>query len=439
MRLFLLAFLALTPAWACSCLNTATPCSVLGGSSVVFVAEVSVDSGEGWGKGPAKVVIVEPLQNVPEGLKEATIETGAGSSCYYRLRAGERYVIITDGSHFSVSGCNPSFRVHGNEHILDAMRSRVRGGAPRLMGSVLKTTGPYSKEGGISNVTVELKRGESRLTAHTDGEGRYVLVGLDPGRYQIQVYKDGYVPDEQYNRRWSGRLVIKAETNTLEPLKEVPGEIEILANSCAIRDLSMWPAGSIRGTVRGLDGTAVRGLPVQVFALDRRGERESSPLQTAVTDSDGKYNVQPLPSGQYVIGVNARLSEDDNAYPPTLYNDGRSVYLGEVGSMVGIDLVVPAPRTPAQLRIKVLTAAGKPHKGATVRLDTPAGVQRWFSREHTNDNGELMAPVFVGQRYNVKAFHYSSANGRSRHWEGIAPVDVTGREAAVTVVLQVEQ
>jgi len=50
-----------------------------------------------------------------------------------------------------------------------------------------------------------------------------------------------------------------------------------------------------------------------------------------------------------------------------------------------------------------------------------------------------LAPVFVGQRYNVKAFHYSSANGRSRHWEGIAPVDVTGREPAVTVVLQAKQ
>jgi hypothetical protein len=188
-----------------------------------------------------------------------------------------------------------------------------------------------------------------------------------------------------------------------------------------------------------VDGTALQGVSVQVFGFDSRGERESSPLQTAFTDSDGKYNVQPLPSGQYVVGVNSRLYEDENPYPPTLYAGGRSVYLGEIGSIVGIDLAVPAPRTPAQLRVKVLTPDGKPHKGATVRLDTPAGVQRWFSREETNDNGELVAPVYVGQRYNVTVFHYFDENHTLRRLEGVAAVDVTDREPAVSVVLQAER
>ena len=88
MRQLFLAFLIVAPAWACTCFNTATPCSVLGGPSVIFVADVVADSGEGWGQGPATVKIVEPLQNVPTGLKEATIDTAAGTSCYFRLLSG---------------------------------------------------------------------------------------------------------------------------------------------------------------------------------------------------------------------------------------------------------------------------------------------------------------------------------------------------------------
>ena len=75
----------------------------------MFVARVLVDSGEGWGTGPAKVVIEEALQNVPPGQREVEIETAAYTSCYYRLKAGERYVIITQGSKYLVAGCSNSF------------------------------------------------------------------------------------------------------------------------------------------------------------------------------------------------------------------------------------------------------------------------------------------------------------------------------------------
>ncbi len=433
-QLFITFLVAISPGWACSCFNSATPCSALGGSPVIFVAEVIVDSGDGWGQGPAKVVIVEPLQNVPKGLKEATISTGAGSSCYRRLIAGERYVIITGGPQYSVSSCNESFLLRGNEHILDAMRNQLKGGAPRLVGAVLRSTGRYSRERGISNVRVELSNGESRHTANTDGEGRYEISGLGAGRYKIQLSKDGYFPDEEYNNRWSGTMVLNRETNKIEPVKDVPGEIEITGRSCEIRDLAMWPAGSIRGVIRGVEGKPLEGVTVQAFGFDHRHQRESSPLRTAVTDSNGKYSIQPLPSGQYVVGVNADLYRDENPYPPIVYSNGQPVYLGEVASAVGIDLAVGAPRTPAKLRVKAVTSDGKPLQGARVRLDTPAGVQRWFSREETNANGELVAPVYGGERYMVKIFHY--INGR--RLAGTAPVPVINQETTVTVVLQAE-
>lgn len=441
MRTLFLALWIALPAVACSCISTATPCSLLGGTSVIFVADVVVDSGEGIGKGPAKVAIVEPLQNVPAGLKEATIETAAGTSCYFRLRAGERYVIITSGPRYSVQACNSSFRVAGNEHILDAMRSYFKGGPQRLVGSVQKSTGRYSHEGGIPNVSVDLRTGESRFTTTTDGDGHYVLIGLEPGRYKIQVSKEGYLPDDEYNHRWSGRLAVNPDTKALEPVKDVPGEIVISGSSCEIRDLALWPAGSIRGTVRGLDGKPLKDVSVQAFGVDRHGERESAPLRTATTDPDGRYSIQPLPSGQYVIGVNASPYHDENPYPPFLYENGRSVYLKEVDSINAIDLVVSAPRTSAWLRIRAVGPDGKPYKGATVRLDTRSGVQRWFSREKTDGSGELLAPVYLGESYTVRVFNYlvNAESGRILHLEGSMPVEIASRESAITVALKVER
>lgn len=436
MRPLLLALLAALPAWSCSCVSSQTPCTALDGHAVIFVAEVLVDSGEDLGDGPALVRIVEPLQNVPAGLKEASIETSAGSSCYRRLRAGERYVIITDGPKYSVSGCSPTFRLTGNEHILDAMRDQLHGGGPRLLGSVLTSTGTYTRRGGVPGAIVELTRGDSRHTATTDGEGRYVIPGLEAGRYRFTVRRDRFVPDEEYNNRWSGRMAVNPQTNRIEPVKDVPGEIEILPGSCVIRNLAMWPAGRIQGTVRRVDGTLAAGIPVQAFPLDGQGKRESSPLQTAITGADGAYRIEPLPAGPYVIGINARPHHDENAYPPALYDGGRSVFLAESGSAGGIELTVGAPRTPARLRVKVLDADASPLPGATVRLDTPEGAQRWFSRDKTDGSGELAAPVYVGQRYTVTAFHYTHRNKTTRELEGTTSVDVTSPEAAVIVVLQ---
>lgn len=88
--------------------------------------------------------------------------------------------------------------------------------------------------------------------------------------------------------------------------------------------------------------------------------------------------------------------------------------------------------------MRAVTPDGKPHPGATVRLDTLQGVQRWFSREKTDVNGELVAPVYAEESYVVKVFHYASELN-FRKLEGSATVHVDGREASVVVVLQKER
>jgi hypothetical protein len=139
------AFLVTAPLFACFCGNSATPCSDVRGSAVVFVARVLVDSGEGRGTGPAIVLIEEPLFNVPNELREVEIDTSAGTSCYRRLKGGERYVIFAekqDGPpvRLAVRGCSNTFLLQGNEHILEALRNKSQDGPARLVETITRST-----------------------------------------------------------------------------------------------------------------------------------------------------------------------------------------------------------------------------------------------------------------------------------------------------------
>jgi hypothetical protein len=147
----------------------------------------------------------------------------------------------SEGPKYSVAVCSNSFPLRGNEHILEALRNQVKGGPPRLVGTVLKSTGAYSHDGGLDGVSVNVEANGVRRQTIADGLGHYVIPALEPGRYEIGVSKAGYVPDSEYNQRLSGRMVLNPETNRFEPDKSDPGAVIISGNSCSIWNLSMWP------------------------------------------------------------------------------------------------------------------------------------------------------------------------------------------------------
>jgi|GEM_PF-3135829 len=406
----------------------------------MFVARVVIDSGEGWGKGPAHVVIEEPLQNVPEGQKEADVATMAGTSCYFHLEAGERYVIITSGPNYAVGGCSSSFRVRGNEHILDALRAQVKGESARIVGTVARGTGAYSQGDGIAGALITASADGAQHKATTDGFGHYMIAGLSPGRYTIELSRPGFVPDEKYNQRWSGRLTLDQEKNVLEPDKTAPGTVVVTKGACAVWDLAMWAVGSIGGTVRAKDGAPLNGVTVQAFGFDARG-RESNPLRTAKTSGDGSYVLQPLPQGRYVVGVNASRYDDEDAYPPTLYANGAEIHLAESATQSAVDLVLPPPRTPAKLHVLVVGPDGAREPGAVLRLDNLEGQRRGSYGEEANVNGEITAMVYVGEHYVVHGFEVKTGTGDSRAtiWQGDLNVEITGAEQSATVVLHPKQ
>jgi hypothetical protein len=450
MRLLLVAFFISPPLFACFCVNTATPCTGIGDSTLVFVGKVLIDSGEGWGTGPASVLIEEPLFHISKDLREVEIDTSAGTSCYYRLEAGEQYVIFAEKSgkapsRLRIGACSNTFLLQGNEHILDALRNKSRGGSSVLVGTVFRSTGPYSHEGGISGVTVVARSATARYEAASDAIGRYEIQGIAPDRYEVEASRTGFVPDLEFNHQWSGRMVLNKDTNAIEVDTNGPAwSIGIGERSCEVRNLSLWPQGKISGIVVGETGAPVSEITVRAFAFDGKGERESTPLRTGKTDAIGRYVIEPLPPGEYVVGVNAESYSDTEAYPPTVFGANKDssrptrVRLEEGGQARAINLVLPAKRSLTKLRVEVLDPSGDPHRGATVTLENLAGVQRFFSRETTSADGVLEIPVYVDEKYIVKVFDFTGGPKGEQGYDylgGSSPVDVSEAHPAITIVL----
>jgi hypothetical protein len=166
MRLCLIALLLSGPVLACSCERFATPCSAIGPSTVVFVGRVLVDSGKGWGTGPARVAIEEPLVRIPESLREVEIDTGARTSCHLHLEGGKRYVVFAnwqDDAHTRLvaDACGYTFLIDRNEYLLDALRNMAHGGPARLLGSVLHSVG-YRTSDGVAGAKVVARSSQAR-------------------------------------------------------------------------------------------------------------------------------------------------------------------------------------------------------------------------------------------------------------------------------------
>ncbi|GAA5143819.1 hypothetical protein GCM10023340_10140 [Nocardioides marinquilinus] len=136
---------------------------------------------------------------------------------------------------------------------------------PAVTGTV---TGGGNPLGGVA-VRVTPVGGGQALTAVTDGEGRYAVDGLPAGDYTVEIVRpEGYGGDDD-----------RAVT---------------VARAAVVADFDLTRPGAIGGTVTD----AATGAPVPdiTVALDGPG-----PAVTVTTDDEGRYFVDGLDAGEYVV------------------------------------------------------------------------------------------------------------------------------------------
>jgi hypothetical protein len=432
-------------ALGCSCVTTGSYCTALAGTQIVFVGRVVEDSGEGGGKGPARMAVEEVLHGLSKDIRELTVDTSAGTSCYMRLQKDERYVIYASKLFRSRDrvrrdDCSFSFSLKGNEKLLAALRDAQTRKEAALIGKVTVKHEEYDLSGeGASGLTVIATTGSTRLKTTTDADGQFEFRNVSPGTYHIETEGEDFFPD---NWRWPSE------------------DPSIHGASCGYQQLYVWPNGQIEGTVRKADGSPAAGVPVQAFAKDRKGELRGSPLREQKTNQQGGYTLKGLPPGEFAIGINGEEYSDKQPWRPTFFrgtsdrNNARMLSLGRGEHLSKIDLDVSDAREPATLHIEAVLEDGMPATDVAVRVEDLSGTQRAFSLGSDTQNGKagrLDIPVYVGETYKVRCFAHSfdlpqplqqgqPIRTRTTSWAGVAePVQVVQRDVHIRIVLSMEK
>lgn len=245
----------------------------------------------------------------------------------------------------------------------------------------------------------------------TDGNGLYLISGLQPGNYLVRAVAQGYLA-EWYQEAASVReasLVTVAAGDTSSGI-----------------DFTLSGGGSIAGTVRSQrTGQPIAGARVEVTSA-------TGPfMQVAFTGEGGAYAVTGLPSGSYIVQASAREYV-------ALYFEGvlrraeaTPVVVNAPEATTGIDFLLPArfPEGAAIAGQVTDERTGEPLRGVRVfAVPLSSGATH---RDLTDSAGVYLLNGLQPGRYVVWAFkngYLVEFYDNTQYWKDATPVVVRAGE-----------
>ena len=201
-----------------------------------------------------------------------------------------------------------------------------------LIGRVTARTGGEAVAGAI--VTATPRGGERRWQAQTDASGGYLISDLPTADYVVHVQAEGYVP-----QFYTGAL----EAGAAQPVRVLSD-----AHTVGI-DFLLGRLSVISGKVMDRDGQAVAGARI-VLMRDAAVEGQtgrmppepsfSRVMRYAETGQDGRYRIEVVPPGVYVLQATAGgftpgfFAGEEPAGP-------QKISVGVEQEISGMDVVLP--------------------------------------------------------------------------------------------------
>ena len=272
--------------------------------------------------------------------------------------------------------------------------------------------------------------GGMSYTATTDAAGRFVISGIEPGKYRLQAEKAGFV-DQQYGAKGPSRA----------------GETIELAKSQRMRDasLKMTPHGVISGRVLDEEGEPVVNATLQVVRRGYvRGRKQMVPVDSGSTNDLGEYRVYGLSPGRYYLSALYRRGSrgmptqegDQETYAPTYYPGGSTpdsaapVDLQPGAHFGNMDIRLQKMRAVrVQGRVMVAQASGNRPAIATIMLMQKGEPSQFGMRNTTrpyNAQGDFIINNVSPGSYIAVATHFENGqllSARQPVEVGNSPVD----------------
>jgi len=264
---------------------------------------------------------------------------------------------------------------------------------------------------GMANITVALYPSERNLRERaavargtTDYEGRYRLMNVPAGRYNIVAIAPAFVAPSDGFFGELGKFVTVAENETIEKM-----------------DIALMRGGVITGRITDADGAPVIGERVNLLSTDKQSRGRSfgsfNPYMHQ-TDDRGVYRLYGIPPGRYTVSIGESAEEG-----ATRFGYGRRGYYTRT--------FYPGVTEEAKATIIEVTEGGE-----TLNVDFTLGrkAQTFTATGRAVDaSGKPLAGVHIGhgaimKDNNMGGYGWGStsdAQGRFR-LEGLSP----GRYAA---------
>src|SRR5688572_24784323 len=159
-----------------------------------------------------------------------------------------------------------------------------------IEGSVAANSPPMPIDGAKVKATlIAATRGGLSSETTTDGAGRFTIRDVPPGRYVLEVTRDGY----GYRLSLFELNPTRIFTVTVEP-----------GTRTQVPPIQLTPAAKVRGRVFNKDGKGVADASVEILRVtnDEDGRKIWKPISNAVfTNDDGEYEHKMLAPGDYYI------------------------------------------------------------------------------------------------------------------------------------------
>jgi hypothetical protein len=184
---------------------------------------------------------------------------------------------------------------------------------PSEVKAVTEQDAPKSKMAGLET---QQFLGSEINPVETDMEGNFVTRNLKPGRYVVRVDLGGYLvpllsvqasdfehPDEAARERMARELQI----------------VDIRPRAETRVDVTLQRGATISGTVQFDDGSPAIEIPVDLMVRNAKGQWQANSVlgyRFGATDGEGRYWVDGVPAGEYLVQANLSLSEYSNSVLP---------------------------------------------------------------------------------------------------------------------------
>jgi len=260
------------------------------------------------------------------------------------------------------------------------------------------------RNGSLAGVTIKIESGRQSLEVKTDSDGKFDIQGLEPGVYKVVPESlEGYVPVRSigwmnYSKSWKK-------------------EVSLRNCGCAQLIFELDPSATVDGRVLDAEGKPLAGVEVGLISERWREEVEiqdgnikSFQILEGKTDTDGKYKINKVAPGRYLLGVNVTRPSAQSPYPRIFYSD-----VSDIKQAEAITVEPGKSAGPFDLRLKqklekhtiqgiVVWPDDTPAIGAKISLRCPGeGLRRGYDAT-TDEQGRFTLEGLKGYEYEIKAY-----------------------------------